>query len=246
VELAYPLRPLSRQVEKPGCSRARVIIPEPSLWDPESPFLYEGSAEIWEDGCRRYETRISHGLRGIQPGANVLRCNGRPFSVRGVSRQQLSPGEALRLRQQGYNTLLAPVSPEAASLWDAADRFGFLVLGRLPDMQAALGQAESLKFHASCLGWLLPEEALETGLWASREVARLQSGNRPLLGVELERRVPESFRPEIQFVFAKEDLLSTAREVQRPILLKSPPASGAERAREETLPSAGTWGRIAE
>src|SRR5262249_21148865 len=57
------------------------------------------------------------------------------------------------LRAEGYNTLVPDVSPETVDIWDAADRFGFLVLGHLSDAHAAL--AESLQHHVCCLGWLL-------------------------------------------------------------------------------------------
>src|SRR5262249_11539683 len=44
VEVAYPWREWSRQYEKEGEPHlsSRIIIPEPSFWDPESPFLYQG------------------------------------------------------------------------------------------------------------------------------------------------------------------------------------------------------------
>ena len=44
VEIAYPLRPLREPV--PQGLACRVLIPEASLWDPVSPFLYEGPVEL--------------------------------------------------------------------------------------------------------------------------------------------------------------------------------------------------------
>src|SRR5438105_3893021 len=50
VEVAYPLRLFVRRPEGlPGLAM-RVVIPEASLWEPESPFLYLGPIELWEDG----------------------------------------------------------------------------------------------------------------------------------------------------------------------------------------------------
>src|SRR5690349_13797810 len=68
VEVAYPLRPLSGHLKKPGDLSARVIIPEPSFWDPVSPFLYQGSVEVWTGGKCWCEVPISHGLRLLQLG----------------------------------------------------------------------------------------------------------------------------------------------------------------------------------
>src|SRR5205807_8453434 len=47
VEVAYPLRTFGRP--PPGLSvlARRVTIPEPCLWDPQSPFLYQGMIELW-------------------------------------------------------------------------------------------------------------------------------------------------------------------------------------------------------
>jgi hypothetical protein len=131
VEVAYPFRPLPGPLTKAGEYTARVIIPEPSFWDPESPFLYQGSVEVRKGGRCWFGAEIDHGLRLLQLGNRGLLCNGRPVLIRGIERRQLSAEDALELRREGYNVLLCPVSAETEPIWDAADRFGFLVLGRL-------------------------------------------------------------------------------------------------------------------
>ena len=52
VEVAYPFREHSRDYGEGGSPRLtlRAIIPEPSWWDPQTPFLYEGPVELWQDG----------------------------------------------------------------------------------------------------------------------------------------------------------------------------------------------------
>src|SRR5438067_11144327 len=51
IELAYPLRPLSSWTGAPGnVLVVRVIVPEPNLWTPETPFVYHGKLELWQDG----------------------------------------------------------------------------------------------------------------------------------------------------------------------------------------------------
>jgi hypothetical protein len=52
VEVAYPLRPLPHNVAEMPQLSARVVIPEPSLWEPECPFVYDGAVELWQDGQR--------------------------------------------------------------------------------------------------------------------------------------------------------------------------------------------------
>jgi hypothetical protein len=166
VEIAYPLRPLPR----PGAAGAglvrRVVIPEASLWDPESPFLYQGPVELWQDGQRCEQVTVSHGLRTISLGPRGLRWNGRPLALRGrevVSSPEggcpvlLPEEEALALRRGGCNLLVAPAGPATAPLWDLADRLGFVMLGRVPEAsEPTLRLLEALNAHPCCLGWLVP------------------------------------------------------------------------------------------
>ena len=63
IEVAYPLRPFPRPPEGvPPLSR-RAVVPEPSLWEPERPYVYRAVVELWEDGqpCDRAE--FDYGLR---------------------------------------------------------------------------------------------------------------------------------------------------------------------------------------
>src|SRR5690242_15175790 len=66
VEVAYPLRslPPGRASESPGLTR-RVVIPEACLWEPVSPFLYQGPIELWQDGQSCDRLMLNHGLRSF-------------------------------------------------------------------------------------------------------------------------------------------------------------------------------------
>src|SRR5262245_48357788 len=68
VEIACPLRPLPAALDAAGGYQARVLIPEPSLWAPQTPFLYFGPLELWQDGRRCDQVQLSHGLRVLQLG----------------------------------------------------------------------------------------------------------------------------------------------------------------------------------
>src|SRR5579885_2237859 len=131
VEVAYPLKPFARPLEGwPGIVR-RVVIPEASLWDPQSPFLYEGPIELWEEGelCERVQVR--HGLRGISLGPRGLRVNAQVVEVRGLATSTCAAAEARQLNDAGFNTVLTGIGRETEELLDVADRFGFLVLVRV-------------------------------------------------------------------------------------------------------------------
>src|SRR5262249_30625993 len=157
-------------------------------------------------------------------------------------RQRLSAEDALQLRREGYNTLLVPVSAQTTPLWDAADRLGFLVLGRLGDTDAAWGQAESMMFHACCLGWVLPQDGLEHGAWPEAELAQLRSGSGPLLGVELDQPPLDRLPQGVHFLYTTEDFLSLQGAVHRPVLLRSPRAPGVHEEEEQALSSSEVLG----
>jgi Glycosyl hydrolases family 2 len=147
VEIAYPLSPLKRSEQQlPGALRCRVVIPEPSLWDVQSPFLYSGPIELWQDGQRIDSVSVRHGLRKMRVGPQGLLLNGKPLTLRGRVVGGPTETEALALRGEGCN-LLVP-RDEAEETWDVADRFGFLVLGDRPRPE-----------HASCLRALLADPA---------------------------------------------------------------------------------------
>jgi hypothetical protein len=163
VEVAYPLRPLPRPGAETGIT-SRVVVPEASLWEPESPFLYEGFVELWQDGTLCERVSIRHGLRQFSVGTRGLRVNSRLLTVRGREVTRCSEDEARALRQAGYNLLIVPAPPDEAVL-EVADRVGFLVL---VSPRTAVSRPVS---RACWLGWVvgagdgdagepLPEESL--------------------------------------------------------------------------------------
>jgi hypothetical protein len=63
VEIAYPLQPLLPLPEGTPPLTVRAVIPEPSLWEPASPFLYRARVELWQDGERCDVREFDVGLR---------------------------------------------------------------------------------------------------------------------------------------------------------------------------------------
>lgn len=71
IEVAYPLRPFPQQPDGvPPLSR-RVVIPEPSLWEAERPYVYRAIVELLEAGqvCDRAE--FDYGLRMTDSGRTI-------------------------------------------------------------------------------------------------------------------------------------------------------------------------------
>jgi hypothetical protein len=186
VEVAYPLRPLPPGVQAQGGGlTTRAVIPEASLWDPESPFLYEGPIELWQDGVRCERIVMRHGLRSFGLTPRGLLVNGKVRALRGLEVDR-APAEvrARELRKGGFNLLIADVA-RSEDVWDEANRLGFFVLGRVADgAEDALRWAAVLRRHASFLGWLAPAEADFLG--------RLPAGG--LVGIETDD--PDTVPPE--------------------------------------------------
>src|SRR5207249_7824010 len=104
----------------------------------------------------------THGLRALLFGPTGLRLNGRSVALQGRVAQELSDSQAREYRSDGVNTLVVPAGPDTARIWEAADRFGFLVIGRISTDPTSLALAASLSEHASSLGWLIDQDAVES------------------------------------------------------------------------------------
>jgi hypothetical protein len=186
VEIGYPLRPFSRRPYGLEGLAARVIIPEPSLWEPQCPFVYQGTVELWQDGARCDQVLIRRGLRQVTLGRGGLRVNGRPLALRGRSVDGCDEKQIAALRRANYNLLLATTMECLSELAPLADVYGFLVLGALKETeQAASDLARALADHPSFLGWFLKAP------WTRRDadaIARLRGGSGALVGVELAER----------------------------------------------------------
>src|SRR5438552_150223 len=105
VEVAYPLRPLAHPPADVPPHTMRVVIPEPSLWDPESPFLYRGPVELRQDGRPVDRVGVSHGLCSSSLTPRGLLWNGKPLRLRGRSARGLTDDTTLSLRRDGFNLL---------------------------------------------------------------------------------------------------------------------------------------------
>lgn len=158
IEIAYPMRERARTEHV----ELGVVIPEPSWWEPETPFLYVGSLELWQDGefCER--VALSHGIRWLQLTSKGLHLNGTPFTLRGkVVEPTLSEPAARTLREQGFNALFTTVAEPRLDLWKLADRIGFLVVGTAPEMMTFLDCRNELTAHPSTFGWTFNRAEIE-------------------------------------------------------------------------------------
>jgi hypothetical protein len=248
VEVAYPWREAAREYETEGTPHIslRVIIPEPSLWEPESPFLYQGPVELWEHGQRCDQVIITHGLRSVKLGPQGLRWNGRPATIRGTAWHQPTFDEALPLRQVGINTLLAPITPEFPALVAAADRFGFWIVGWVHGPLEALKSAPALGHHTSLLGWVLAPDAWPQDLVRILAEAKFWRSTRgePLVGAELNEAPANTLPKGIDFLFCDSDLLGSLAGIGLPKIIRTDKPPASERDRDDVLSCADLVGWI--
>jgi hypothetical protein len=151
IEIAYPLR----EVARADHIELRVVIPEPSWWDPQSPFLYEGALELLQDGVSCERVSLRHGIRRLQLTAKGLHLNGKPIQLRGkVVAPTLAEADAIHLRAPDVNTLLANIDDTGPAIWDIADRVGFFMLATANDGARFLEHRHDLVGHPSHFGWI--------------------------------------------------------------------------------------------
>jgi hypothetical protein len=149
IDVAYPIRRL------PGSSGGligRVIIPEPSWWDPESPFLYSGLVELWHSGQTIDAVRVRGGLYHASAAGGRLIWNGRPLDVHAAVEPGLTAAQLPAVRAAGTNLVVVDAD-ELLSLCDAADEVGILLAGRAADARARAVGAPPFE-HPSLLGFV--------------------------------------------------------------------------------------------
>jgi hypothetical protein len=165
-----------------------------------------------------------------------LLLNGNQFMLNGVIRDELDAGDAAALRQSGTNALLTDLK-EPFSLWDLADRLGFLVLARVSSTDESLLSlaARELADRASQVGWLLPQELMRKKQAWQTALLLLQPAGRPFVGVEL-TRVPTGPLPaQVSFLLCEEALLPALEGIELAKLVLR--REGSRNGEQEPLPS---------
>lgn len=150
IEIAYPLKEVSRG----DYLEFQARIPEPSWWDPESPFLYKGVLQLWQEDAMCDHAAIHHGIRRVQLTPKGLRVNGLQYLLRGRTLTHLSESDAQQLRARGINTILTNLTDAGLDVWRAADRLGFFVLGMSDEPTRFVQWQHEISGHASALGWI--------------------------------------------------------------------------------------------
>lgn len=107
IEIGYPVR------SRPG-GGWHIIIPEPSLWTPDTPFVYRGQIE-WRRGVEKvHQVSVYHTLYRLTQTSAGWRLNGKPLELRVAEATKASEQELARLRAEGFNAIHAADDPGLA------------------------------------------------------------------------------------------------------------------------------------
>jgi Glycosyl hydrolases family 2 len=152
VEVAYPLR--DAPLDEPNRLNARAIVPEPNLWEPACPFLYEATVELLEDRNSIDAITMTLGLRTIAISGKSFVLNGKRFEPKAIAAVHPTEADLVQARKQ-FNAIVLPVSEDARPLWHLCDQVGLGVFGCIANESRS---APELANHACLLGWIVDEQ----------------------------------------------------------------------------------------
>jgi hypothetical protein len=210
IEVPYPLKATATE---DGLLRGRVVIPDPCMWTPETPFLYRGTVELWQQGQRLETAEVQHGIKELFLRQKGLRLNGEPLVLRCYAGRGIQPDQLPTLRQQGINALLIQVGPETEPLWAEAAKWGFFLLAQVdPSNDELLWHANEALLHQTALfGWVLPQSLIRQPQHWHNAMSLLHGHRRDVfVGVKIEE-LPHGVLPgHVDFLLADAESLTEA------------------------------------
>ena len=127
----------------------RMIVMQPSLWTPATPFLYTVRTELLADNGSVIDSRETRtGIRTVRiTPEKGLMLNGETVSITGTNRHQEYPyigyalsdnasyRDAFKIREAGFNLVRCSHYPPAPAFLDACDELGLMVIDAIPGWQ---------------------------------------------------------------------------------------------------------------
>lgn len=125
----------------------RMIVMQPALWTPETPFLYTVRTDLVSENGSVIDSRETRtGIRSVRitPDQGLL-LNGEPVRITGTNRHQEYPyigfalsdnatyRDAVKIREAGFNLVRCAHYPPAPAFLDACDELGLMVINSVPD-----------------------------------------------------------------------------------------------------------------
>ncbi|MBO0451779.1 sugar-binding domain-containing protein [Candidatus Enterococcus murrayae] len=147
-------------------------LPNPTLWSPENPYLYEAVFQMETDECRK-----KFGIRTFSYDTQGFKLNGQTYELRGVCEHQDFAGVGVALTQDiidykvkvmkemGVNAWRSAHHFASEELLEACDRFGIILMNenrllestpwRIADLERMVKRS---RMHASIGFWSVANE----------------------------------------------------------------------------------------
>lgn len=126
----------------------RMIVMQPALWTPETPFLYTVRTTLLTENGSVIDTRETRtGIRTVRisPDRRLL-LNGQPVTIEATDRRQEYPyiglalsddasyRDAFKIREAGFNTVRSLCCPPSPAFLNACDELGLMVIEGIPGL----------------------------------------------------------------------------------------------------------------
>ncbi|MGD0876689.1 MAG: beta-glucuronidase [Anaerolineales bacterium] len=147
-------------------AEAILDVPEPALWSPTSPHLYDLTVELLQAGGVTDSHRMKIGIRTIAVEGDRLLLNGQPIYLKGFGRHEDFPvvgrgylppliiKDYALMRWIGANSFRTSHYPYSEQMLDLADQLGFLVIDETPAVGLYFRQDGLEKRNALCRQYL--------------------------------------------------------------------------------------------
>lgn len=183
-------------------------IPNVQLWSPENPYLYETTVELHRANKTVDAYNCQTGVRTVSVKHEQLLLNGEPIKLRGFGNHEGFPifGRAFAqpvavkdlqlMRWIGANSFRTSHYPYDESVYDMADRLGFLIINEMPsvglyfyDEQENIDKRRAVceqylkemiardKNHPSVIMWSVANEPSYQGMGGASYNGQEQKGN---------------------------------------------------------------------